>query len=66
MELLLGMSAKIHGKAAQEPLLVIHSTVQKKNFTYQVNSKQHGKIKLHCLKMADQHGIGLVPVINFG
>lgn len=56
---LLGMSAKLHGTAAQEPQLVIDSTVQEKNITYPVDSKQYRKIVQRCWKLADRHGIRL-------
>ncbi len=59
VEQLLGISAKLHGEAAQEPQLVIDSTVQEKNITHPVDSKQYGKIIQHCWKLADDHGIKL-------
>jgi IS5 family transposase len=50
-------SVAIHGEAALEEEVLIDSTVQEKNITYPVDSKQHVKIISMCAKIAKKRGI---------
>jgi IS5 family transposase len=57
--LILAASAQMHGKRAQENEVVVDSTVQEKNVTYPVDTKQYRKIIMRCWKLADKSGIRL-------
>ena len=57
--LILAISAQMHGKRSQERELVIDTTVQEKNITYPVDTKQYGKIIQRCWKLADKEGVRL-------
>jgi IS5 family transposase len=50
-------SVIIHGVKAEETEVVIDSTVQEKNITYPIDSKQHIKIINNCNKIARKTGI---------
>lgn len=50
-------SVGIHGEATLEEEVLIDSTVQEKNITYPVDSKQHVKIINTCAKIAKKEGI---------
>jgi IS5 family transposase len=50
-------SVAIHGEAALEEEVLIDSTVQEKNITYPVDSKQHVKIINTCAKIAKKSGV---------
>lgn len=57
VEKIFAQSVSIHGEAALEEEIVIDSTVQEKNITYPVDSKQHVKIVNACAKIAKKEGI---------
>lgn len=57
--LILAISAQMHGKRCQEAEVVIDSTVQEKNITYPVDTKQYRKIITRCWKLADKEGVSL-------
>lgn len=50
-------SVSIHGEAVLQEDIVIDSTVQEKNITYPVDSKQHVKIINTCAKKAKKEGV---------
>lgn len=54
---ILKVSISIHGKAALEKEVVVDTTVQEKNITYPVDSKQHIKIINKCNKIFIKEGI---------
>ena len=54
--LILAVSAQMHGERAQESEVVIDSTVQEKNVTYPLDTKQYRKIIIRCWKLADRSG----------
>jgi transposase, IS5 family len=55
----LQVSARLHGAKAQEPEVVVDTTVQEKNLTYPTDSKLAHKIIRRCWKLADRHGVKL-------
>ena len=55
--LILAVSAQMHGKRCQEAEIVVDSTVQEKNITHPVDTKQYRKIINACWKLADDHGV---------
>lgn len=55
--LILAISAQMHGKRCQEKEIVVDSTVQEKNITHPVDTKQYRKIIQACWKLADDHGV---------
>jgi IS5 family transposase len=57
--LILAVSAQMHGQRAQEPEVVVDSTVQEKNITYPTDTKQYRKIIARCWKLADVQGVSL-------
>ena len=57
--LILAVSAQMHGQRAQENEVVVDSTVQEKNVTYPVDTKQYRKIIMRCWKLADKSGVRL-------
>lgn len=57
VEKIFKQSVLIHGEKAQESEVIIDSTVQEKNITYPVDSKQHIKIIKNCNKIAKATGI---------
>ncbi len=57
--LILAVSAQMHGQRAQEPEVVVDSTVQEKNITYPTDTKQYRKIIARCWKLADAQGVSL-------
>ena len=57
--LILAVSAQMHGQRAQESEVVVDSTVQEKNVTYPVDTKQYRKIIMRCWKLADKNGVRL-------
>jgi IS5 family transposase len=58
-QLILSVSAQMHGAAAREATVVIDTTVQEKNITHPVDSKLHVRIIEHCRRLAAAEGIGL-------
>lgn len=58
-QLILAVSARMHGAKAQEVEVVVDTTVQEKSITHPVDSKLHRRIIEHCWKLADQEGIVL-------
>ena len=57
--LILAVSAQLHGARVQEREVVVESTVQEKNVTYPVDTKQYRKIIMRCWKLSDKSGIRL-------
>jgi IS5 family transposase len=57
--LILAVSAQMHGKRAKESEVVVDSTVQEKNVTYPLDTKQYRKIIIRCWKLADKSGVRL-------
>ena len=57
--LILAVSAQMHGQRAKESEVVVDSTVQEKNVTYPVDTKQYRKIIMRCWKLADKSGMRL-------
>ena len=57
MALILAVSAQLHGARVQEREVVVESTVQEKNVTYPVDTKQYRKIIMRCWKLSDKSGI---------
>ncbi len=55
--LILAISAQMHGKKCREAEIVVDSTVQEKNITHPVDTKQYRKIISACWKLADDHGV---------
>jgi transposase, IS5 family len=58
-QLILSVSAQMHGTAAREATVVIDTTVQEKNITYPVDSKLHVRIIEHCRRLAAAQGVTL-------
>lgn len=59
LELLFSLSAKIHGRKAQEGNLVADTTVMEKNITYPTDVKLYRKVILFCWRIADKDSIKL-------
>jgi IS5 family transposase len=59
IQIILAMSAGMHGKKAQEKEVVVDTTVQEKAITYPTDSKLHRKIIVRCWQAADQEGVKL-------
>jgi IS5 family transposase len=59
MQRILKVSVQLHGDQAQEPEVVVDTTVQEKNITYPTDSKLAHKIIRRCWKLADRHGVKL-------
>jgi transposase, IS5 family len=57
--LIFAISAQMHGRRAQENEVVVDSTVQEKNVTYPVDTKQYRKIIMRCWKLADRSRVRL-------
>jgi transposase, IS5 family len=57
--LILTVSAQLHGERAQESEVVVDSTVQEKNVTYPLDTKQYRKIIMRCWKLADGNAVRL-------
>lgn len=57
--LILAISAQMHGKNSQEAEIVVDTTVEEKNITYPVDTKQYRKIIGRCWKLADKEGVRL-------
>ena len=53
---ILAVSAQLHGARVQEREVVVDSTVQEKNVTYPVDTKQYRKIIMRCWKLSDKSG----------
>lgn len=58
-QLILEVSAQMHGPKAQEAEVVVDTTVQEKNITYPTDSKLCRKIIQRCWKLADKNKIQL-------
>jgi IS5 family transposase len=58
-QLILAVSAQMHGPAARETTVVVDTTVQEKNITHPVDSKLHVRIIEHCRRLAEGEGIRL-------
>ena len=58
-QLLLAVSAQMHGAAAQEATVVVDTTIQEKAITHPVDSKLHVRIIEHCRRLASAEGIAL-------
>lgn len=56
---ILSVSVRMHGQRAKETEVVVDSTVQEKNITYPIDTKQYRKIIDRCWKLADAQGIRL-------
>ena len=59
VQIILAVSAGIHGPRAKEKEVVVDTTVQEKAITYPTDSKLHRKIVTQCWKIADQEGLKL-------
>ena len=57
--LILAVTAQMHGKRAQEPEIVVDTTVQEKNITHPSDTKLARKIIQRCWKLAKQQGLKL-------
>jgi IS5 family transposase len=58
-QLILAVSAQMHGAAACEATVVVDTTVQEKDITHPVDSKLHVRIIEHCRRLAAAEGIAL-------
>jgi transposase, IS5 family len=58
-QLILAVSAQMHGKAAMESTVVVDTTIQEKNITHPVDSKLHVRIVEHCWRLAQSWSISL-------
>jgi IS5 family transposase len=58
-ELIFQESILIHGRASEEREVIVDTTVQEKNITYQTDAKLHRKIIDTCKKQAEREGIEL-------
>lgn len=58
-QLILAVSAQIHGVTAQEKTVVVDTTVQEKNITHPVDSKLHLRIIEHCRRLAGKANVRL-------
>lgn len=56
---ILQVTTQLHGKAAQEPEVVVDTTVQEKNITHPTDTKLTHKIIRRCWKLADHNGVKL-------
>lgn len=59
VEKILKMSARLHGKRAEEKEVVIDTTTQEKNITFPTDAKLYRRIAEHCVKIARKEGIVL-------
>lgn len=59
IEKILQISIELHGKKANEPELLIDSTVQEKNITFPTDSKLHERISKKCVSIAAKAGVKL-------
>lgn len=57
--LILAVSAHLHDERAQEPEVVVDTTVQEKNITHPTDTKLARKIIGRCWKLADRQGVKL-------
>ena len=57
--LILAVSAQMHGERAKESEVVVDSTVQEKNVTYPLDTKQYRKIIIRCWRLADRNRVRL-------
>ena len=57
--LILAVTAQMHGERAQEPEIVVDTTVQEKNITHPSDTKLARKIIQRCWKLAKQQGLKL-------
>ena len=59
MEAIFKMSVELHGEAAEEPQVVVDSTVQESNMTFPTDGKLAIKIIIHLLRIAKKEKIKL-------
>jgi len=59
VEKILQVSIDLHGKKAKENEVLVDTTVQEKNITFPIDSKQYRKIIDYCVKIARKEGITL-------
>lgn len=59
MERILAATVKVHGKKAEEPEVIVDTTVQEKNITHPTDVKLYSRIMEHCWKIADRERIPL-------
>jgi len=59
MEAIFKMSVELHGEAAEEPQVIIDSTVQESNMTFPTDGKLAIKIIIHLLRIAKKEKIKL-------
>ncbi len=59
VQCILQASVQLHGPAAQEPEVVVDTTVQEKNITHPTDTKLTHKIIRRCWKLADRNGVKL-------
>lgn len=55
--LILAHSIELHGQRVKETEIVVDSTVQEKNITYPIDTKQYRKIILQCWKLSNEYGV---------
>lgn len=58
-QLILAVSAQMHGSAVREETVVVDTTIQEKDITHPVDSKLHVRIIEHCRRLAQKEGIPL-------
>jgi len=59
MEFIFKMSVELHGEAAQEPQVIVDSTVQESNMTFPTDGKLAIKIIIHLIRIAKKENIKL-------
>jgi IS5 family transposase len=52
-------SVELHGKAAEEKVVIADTTVQEKNITFPTDVKLYRKVVEYCWRVADQEGLAL-------
>ena len=59
IEKILQVSIDLHGNKAKEKEVLVDTTVQEKNITFPIDSKQYRKIIDHCVSIAKKEGVVL-------
>src|SRR5690606_6471975 len=59
VQLVLAVTARMHGSKAEESEVVVDTTVQEKNITHPTDSKLYSRIIRRCWKLAEEQGIKL-------